>query len=65
MLTPQFVLALSAKLVVDLFAGGGGASTGIEQAIGRHVDIAINHSADARQKAQIRPGPAPACCRLH
>lgn len=47
MLTPQFVLALSAKLVVDLFAGGGGASTGIEQAIGRYVDIAINHSADA------------------
>jgi DNA (cytosine-5)-methyltransferase 1 len=30
-------------LVVDLFAGGGGASTGIEQAIGRAVDIAINH----------------------
>ena len=47
MLTPQFVLALSAKLVVDLFAGGGGASTGIEQAIGRHVDIAVNHDADA------------------
>lgn len=47
MLTPQFILALSAKLVIDLFAGGGGASTGIEQAIGRHVDIAINHDADA------------------
>ncbi|GKS92765.1 DNA cytosine methyltransferase [Acidovorax sp. SUPP2539] len=47
MLTPQFVLALSAKLVIDLFAGGGGASTGIEQAIGRHVDKAINHDADA------------------
>ncbi|GKS73722.1 DNA cytosine methyltransferase [Acidovorax sp. SUPP950] len=47
MLTPQFVLALSAKLVIDLFAGGGGASTGIEQAIGRHVDKAINHEADA------------------
>jgi DNA (cytosine-5)-methyltransferase 1 len=31
-------------LVVDLFAGGGGASTGIEAAIGRPVDIAINHS---------------------
>jgi DNA (cytosine-5)-methyltransferase 1 len=46
-LTPQFVLALSAKLVIDLFAGGGGASTGIEQAIGRHVDIAVNHDADA------------------
>lgn len=47
MLTPQFVLALSAKLVIDLFAGGGGASTGIEQAIGRPVDIAINHDTDA------------------
>jgi DNA (cytosine-5)-methyltransferase 1 len=32
------------ELVVDSFAGGGGASTGIEQAIGRPVDIAINHS---------------------
>jgi len=29
--------------VVDNFAGGGGASTGIEMAIGRSVDIAINH----------------------
>ena len=47
MLTPQFVLALSTKLVIDLFAGGGGASTGIEQAIGRHVDVAVNHDADA------------------
>ncbi|WKL16586.1 DNA cytosine methyltransferase [Comamonas testosteroni] len=47
MLTPQFVLALAAKLVIDLFAGGGGASTGIEQAIGRPVDDAINHDADA------------------
>lgn len=47
MLTPQFILSLSAKLVIDLFAGGGGASTGLEQAIGRHVDIAINHDPDA------------------
>lgn len=31
------------ELVVDLFAGGGGASCGIEAALGRHVDIAINH----------------------
>lgn len=30
-------------LIVDLFAGGGGASTGIEQALGRSPDIAINH----------------------
>lgn len=31
------------ELVVDNFAGGGGASTGIALAIGRSVDIAINH----------------------
>lgn len=30
-------------LVVDLFAGGGGASLGVERALGRPVDIAINH----------------------
>jgi DNA (cytosine-5)-methyltransferase 1 len=34
-------------IVVDLFAGGGGASTGIEAAIDRKVDLAINHSAVA------------------
>ncbi len=34
-------------LIVDLFAGGGGASTGIEAALGRTVDVAINHSATA------------------
>lgn len=53
MLTPQFILALSAKLVIDLFAGGGGASTGIEQAIGRHVDDAINHDVDAIGMHQV------------
>jgi DNA (cytosine-5)-methyltransferase 1 len=31
-------------LIIDLFAGGGGASTGIEAALGRPVDIAINHN---------------------
>lgn len=35
--------ALPGELVVDNFAGGGGASTGIEAALGRPVDIAINH----------------------
>ncbi len=30
-------------LIIDSFAGGGGASTGIEAALGRPVDIAINH----------------------
>lgn len=34
-------------LIVDSFAGGGGASTGIEMALGRSPDIAINHDADA------------------
>lgn len=35
------------ELFVDNFAGGGGASTGIELATGRPVDIAINHDPDA------------------
>ncbi len=35
------------ELVVDNFAGGGGASTGIEAALGRPVDIAINHDPEA------------------
>lgn len=43
MLTPQFLLGLHHELVVDNFAGGGGASTGIERALGRPVDHAINH----------------------
>lgn len=36
-------MQLLREIVVDNFAGGGGASTGIELAIGRSVDIAINH----------------------
>jgi DNA (cytosine-5)-methyltransferase 1 len=34
-------------LVVDNFAGGGGASAGIEAALGRPIDFAINHDAEA------------------
>jgi DNA (cytosine-5)-methyltransferase 1 len=34
-------------LVVDLFAGGGGASTGLAWALGRDPDIAINHDREA------------------
>lgn len=34
-------------LIIDLFAGGGGASVGIEMALGREVDIAINHDPQA------------------
>jgi DNA (cytosine-5)-methyltransferase 1 len=36
-------LDMFSEIIVDNFAGGGGASTGIELAIGRSVDIAINH----------------------
>lgn len=35
------------EMTIDNFAGGGGASTGIELALGRPVDIAINHDIDA------------------
>ena len=35
------------EIIVDLFAGGGGASTGIEMALGRSPDIAINHDPEA------------------
>lgn len=42
-----FDLPKKRELVVDNFAWGGGASTGIEFAIGRSVDIAINHDPDA------------------
>ena len=47
MISPQFILPIADELVVDLFAGGGGASVGIEAALGRHVDIAVNHDPEA------------------
>lgn len=34
-------------LIIDAFAGGGGASVGIEMALGRSVDIAVNHDSEA------------------
>ncbi|EUJ42856.1 putative cytosine-specific modification methylase [Listeria riparia FSL S10-1204] len=40
-------------LIIDNFAGGGGASTGIEQAMGRPVDIAINHDLKAIEMHQM------------
>ena len=39
MLTPKFQLPVHSELVIDLFAGGGGTTTGIKQAI-----IAANYS---------------------
>ena len=38
---------INGELVVDNFAGGGGASTGMEMATGYSVDIAINHDPEA------------------
>lgn len=38
---------INGKIIVDNFAGGGGASTGIEMATGISVDIAINHDPEA------------------
>lgn len=47
MITPQYILDLNSEIIIDNFAGGGGASTGIEMALNRHVDVAINHDPEA------------------
>lgn len=47
MIRDQFLLDIAPEIIVDNFAGGGGASCGIELALGRHVDIAINHDPEA------------------
>lgn len=53
MIRDQFVLDLEREIIVDNFAGGGGASCGIELALGRHVDIAINHDREAVSMHEI------------
>ncbi len=40
-------MSLQKGLIIDCFAGGGGASVGIEMALGRKVDIAVNHDPQA------------------
>ena len=40
-------MLIPGEIVIDNFAGGGGASTGMELGLNRHVDIAINHDQDA------------------
>lgn len=49
----RYQLRLDEEITVDNFAGGGGASTGIEMATGRPVTIAINHDPDAIAMHQI------------
>lgn len=43
----QLILDVHEKLIVDLFAGGGGMSVAFERAFGRSPDIAINHNEEA------------------
>ena len=50
------------ELVVDSFAGGGGASTGIERALGRAVDIAINHDLGAIRMHEVNHPHAKHYC---
>lgn len=47
MIREQFLLGMDNEIIVDLFAGGGGMSTAIEQALGRHSDVSVNHDDDA------------------
>lgn len=46
-LEPADIRVMLGGLIVDSFAGGGGASTGIEEALGISPDIAINHDGEA------------------
>jgi len=43
----QFELNFSEKIIVDFFAGGGGASTGLEIGLNRSVYAAVNHNPKA------------------
>lgn len=47
LLPPQIARPELPPMIIDSFAGGGGASTGIELALGRSPDVAINHDAAA------------------
>lgn len=50
-------------LIVDLFAGGGGASVGIHMATGFHPDVAVNHDRKAVGQHEINhPGTRHYCC---
>ena len=53
---------INGELIVDNFAGGGGASTGIELATGYSVDIAINHDPEAIRMHKVNhPGTKHYC----
>lgn len=53
---------INGELIIDNFAGGGGASTGIEMATGVSVDVAINHDPEAiRMHKANHPGAKHYC----
>ena len=57
---------INGELIVDNFAGGGGASTGIELATGYSVDIAINHDPEAiRMHKANHPNAIHYCISIH
>ena len=53
---------INGELIVDNFAGGGGASTGIEMATGYSVDIAINHDPEAIKMHKANHPNTKHCC---
>lgn len=52
-MSKNLILDLHEELLIDLFAGGGGASTGIEMALGRHwIGCEINPAYAPLQRAR-------------
>jgi DNA (cytosine-5)-methyltransferase 1 len=43
----QYALNFGEKIIVDFFAGGGGASTGLEMGLDRCIYVAVNHNPKA------------------
>lgn len=63
---PGTVGAFEGELIIDLFAGGGGASEGIEKATGRSPDFACNHSPIAIKCHEANhPATEHACADVH
>lgn len=50
---PNLVLDLTTEIIVDLFAGGGGVSEGIEMALGFPPHVAVNHNDHALSMHRI------------
>ena len=65
MTTMQIGMNFGHELVIDLFAGGGGASQGIQNALGRGPDVAVNHDPEAISMHQANhPDTAHYCASV-